>query len=193
MKRSRILLRVFAFIFLTVGLGVAQEKKEESVDTPHGKIEWKTTTYDKKDTDKVISVVVREMTPEELQKLDSDADRATGFIERYVPEPKRDKDLLENLDLAFAAWMVSAEPGKESDKDVIQIVGSAFGRYCISRLGLHWAVIKDELGTAVALVREKPTTRSYPFSSIQYRIEDKKVDFIYALYVTLKHSIDGPK
>ena len=51
-------------------------------------------------------------------------------------------------------------------------------------------MVKDEHGTDVALVRENPTARSFPFTAIQYRIEDKKVDFVCALYESLAYLID---
>jgi hypothetical protein len=172
---------------------MAQEQTPVKVDTSHGTIEWKQTTHDAKDANKDVAVVVRELTPAELNKLNSDADHASGFIAKYVAASNRNDDLLENLDLAYAAWLHSSDSKKESDKDVIQIIGAAYGRYCISRLGVRWAIIKDEYGTDTALIRENPTTRSCPFTSIQYRIEDKKTDFIYALFIALKHTIDDAK
>ena len=80
---------------------------------------------------------------------------------------------------------------KETEEEMSRILGAAYGRYCIERLGVRWAVIKDQLGTDTALVRENPTSRGFPFTSIQYRIEDKKTDFLYALYASLKHLIEN--
>jgi hypothetical protein len=172
---------------------MAQEKTPVKIETSHGTIEFIKTTHAQKDTDKVIAEIVREVTPEELTKLNSYADKADGFIAKYVSPGMQNKDLLENLDLAFDRWIHSSDPKKESDKEVIQLIGAAYGRYCISHLGVRWAIIKDDHGTDTALVRENPTTRSFPFTSIQYRIEDKKTDFIYGLYASLKYVIDDAK
>ena len=35
----------------------------------------------------------------------------------------------------------------------------------------------------------KPETRSFPFTSVQYRIEDAKTDFIVALFRTLEYTM----
>lgn len=170
---------------------MADEKVKKTLDTPHGTIEWK--ELGGQDPQKAIALIIRELAPEELKSLNEDADRVARLIDKYVPLTKRDTDLLENLDLAFAAWLESDDSSKESAKDITRIVGAAYGRYCIERLGVRWAVIQDEHGIDIALVRENPTTRSFPFTSIQYRVEDKKSDFIYALYRSLKHIIDDAK
>lgn len=169
---------------------MAQEKIPKKIETPHGTVEWKQINEAGTNS---IAKLVRELTPDEAKKLDEDSKRALPLIEKYVPVSKRQPDLLENLDLTFAAWLESNDPAKEKSDDIIKIIGAAYGQYCIEHLGVRWAVIKDEFGTDIALVRENPTTRSFPFSSIQYRVEDKKTNFICALYESLKHLIDDAK
>jgi hypothetical protein len=48
-------------------------------------------------------------------------------------------------------------------------------------------VAMDEKGTGLALVGGDPPTRAYPFASVRYRIEDRKVDLVRAIFEALKH------
>ena len=156
-----------------------------SIETPRGTVTFKDHAVPKGEKFKD---GVRDMSSAELQEIHAAAARARSFIEKYVPADKRQADLLENLDLAFAAWLLSPQLAKESAAEVEAIVASALGEYSIQRLpNLRWAVVTDENGTEVALVGTDPTSRSYPRASVRYRIEDKKSDFIGALYETLAH------
>ena len=157
---------------------------EKEVETTQGKFRWKELP------DSKLATFVRELRPEEAAALDRDADRARQLIEKYVPPAQRHSDLLENLDSAFDRWVSSTPITRESAQDIIRIMGAAYGRYCIQKLGLRWAIVRDDHGIDTALLREKPPTRAFPFTSIQYRIEDGKTDFFVALYVGLKHTIE---
>ena len=139
-------------------MGVRATQKE--IETPQGSFRWKELP------DTKLATFVRELTPEEAAALDRDADRATQLIDKYVPPAKRHSDLLENLDAAFGAWHSSRAADRESAKDIIRITGAAYGRYCIQRLGLRWAITSDDHGTDTALLRDQPPTRAFPFSSI---------------------------
>jgi hypothetical protein len=164
----------------------AQEKKPMEITTPHGTVAWKELPSDK---DGKVAVLMREVSIEELRMLKMDAQSAAAFVKRYVPAGKKASHPLDELDFAFEGWLRSDDPKKESAERVVRILGSAYGSYCIDHLGVRWAWIKDEYGQDIALVRENPTARGFPFTSIRYRIEDKKVDFIYALYASLAHLI----
>jgi hypothetical protein len=157
---------------------------QKEVGTPQGSFRWKELP------DTKLATFVRDLTPAEVAALDHDADRAAQFIEKYVRPTKRSGDLLENLDAAFEAWHSARAGDREPSQEIIRITGAAYGRYCIQRLGMRWAIVRDEHGTDTALVRDQPPARAFPFSSIQYRIEDNKIDFFVALYVGLKHTID---
>jgi hypothetical protein len=164
----------------------AQEKIPVEIETPHGTVAWKELPREKGGT---IAQFLRELSPQELESLKSDAKQAGAFVTRYAPQGKQASHPLSDFDGAFAGWLVSDDPNKQSSDRVIRILGAAYGSYCIEHLGVRWAWIKDEFGEDIALVRENPTTRSFPFTSIRYRIEDKKTNFIYALYASLEHLI----
>jgi hypothetical protein len=166
---------------------MASKKVPVKITTPHGTIAWKQITND---PPAQIAAIERELTAAEFGDLARDAKNAAKLVKKYVPLDQLQDDLLLNLDLAFAAWLQSSSPRKEPAAKIVRLVGAAYGSYCITRLGMRWAVIHDEYGTDIALVRENPTARGFPFSSIQYRIEDQKSDFIYAMYASLRHLVE---
>src|SRR6476620_2768562 len=114
----------FCAILLSVGaVGCSRERitrETRTVDTPTGKVDMKVTTYPA--GKKNIGVVVRELKPEELQRLEQDADRAAGFVRRYAPDASG--DILVQLDVAFAAWLRLEDPSKESAGEVERVVGA---------------------------------------------------------------------
>ena len=115
------------------------------------------------------------------------AAKAPAFIAKYVPSTRQQKDLLDNLDQAFAAWLNSSDPRKESALEIERIVGSAFGQYCVERLPLRWVIASDDNGPEYMIIGDKPQVWSYPLAAVRYRIEDRKTDFIGALYEALVH------
>jgi Domain of unknown function (DUF3806) len=166
---------------------MTESKVPVEIETPHGTVAWKETT---KPPSAKVARIVRELSPGELTELERDAGSAPALVKKYVASGQVDDDDLINLDLAFAAWLESEAPDKEAQDEIVRVLGAAYGRYCIERLGVRWALIEDEYGKDMALVRENPTARGFPFSSIRYRIEDRKTDFLYALYASLKHLIE---
>jgi len=161
-----------------------ERAETKRLETPRGTIQYKETTSGARGG---IGDSLRELTSEQRAKIQTDLDHVEPFIRKYVPVEKRSADLLENLDLAFAAWLRSSDRNKEPAQHIIDLVGAALGNYSIERLDVRWMVAIDEKGTEVALVGDDPPTRAYPFASIRYRIDDSKVDFVGALFEALKH------
>jgi hypothetical protein len=128
----------------------------------------------------------RSATVSEIARLRQSADRAGAFVGKYVASNRVQPDLLANLDTAFAAWL-QMDGSKESPAEVESIVGAALGQYCIERLPVRWMVVSDANGTEFALIGENPPSKSFPLASVRYRIEDRKTDFIGALYEALVH------
>ena len=156
----------------------------KQLETPRGTIQYKEVTT-RPSTG--FNDTLRELTSEQRAKIGADLTKVEPFIGRHVPDEQRSPDLLENLDLAFAHWLKSSDPNKESAQYVIDVVGSGLGNYSIERLNVKWMVATDERGTELALVGDDPPTRAYPFASIRYRIEDRKIDFVSSLYEALKN------
>lgn len=168
----------------------AEDLKKVTIQTPGGEVSWKEeVSKGKQSFDDRIEL----LSDKELAGLRRDSERAPVFIAAFVPPEHRTDNLLEDMDAAFTAWLKSGQRDKFNNEDVIRIIGAAFGNYCIQHLGLHWARVTDKQGTAVALVSDHPLTRSFPFTSVQYRIEDNKTDFIYAIYASLEQLMKDAK
>ena len=161
---------------------MAADKKAVTIQTTSGEITWKETVTRKDRFDGKVT----ELTKDELTALERDAKRAGAFIAAFVSPEHNMGDLLEDLDTAFAAWLKSGQRDTFTSKDVIRIVGAAVGACDIQHLGVRWARVTDAQGSEIALVSEHPFTRSFPFTSVQYRIEDNKSDFIVALFRSLE-------
>ena len=173
-------------LMVTFADGDPVKKSRKVVETPQGTIEWREWEGAKGSG---VATVLRDLSQEGRASLKRDVDRAQDFISKYVSQHKRQNDLLEDLDAAFTAWTSSPSASRQAAEDVVRVCGAAYGDYCVGKLGFRWAVVRDEHGTATALVRDQPPTRVFPFTSIQYRIEDRKTDFFVAMYVALTHTV----
>lgn len=177
---------ITASILLATVLTMADDKKSVTIQTPSGEVTFKEGAVPNQ-TD--FNDTVTELTPEERVAIERDHKRIPEFIKAFISNAKRKGDLLEDLDMAFAAWLKSGRRDTFSPEEVTRIVGCALGAHSIQQLGVRWARVTDSHGSDVALVAEHPPTRSFPFTSVQYRIEDNKTDFIVALFRTLEHAM----
>lgn len=168
-------------------IGCGDQSTSKSIETPRG-----TVTYKEQVSSGGFEGTLRAPSAAEAARLEDGAARASAFIARYVPSRRQQGDLLENLDRAFAAWLMSQDPNKESAQDIEWVVGAAFGQYCIERLPVRWAIGTDDKGTEVMIVGDQPRVWSYPFAAVRYRIEDRKTDFIGALYEALADTRNKP-
>ncbi|MEP6672739.1 MAG: hypothetical protein ABJF10_26480 [Chthoniobacter sp.] len=168
---------VVTILLLTTALSMAADKKSVTIQTPSGEI---TFTEGAIPNQKEFHDKVTELTPEERVAIERDSQRVRAYIAAFVSTDRRTGDVLEDLDMAFSAWLKSGKRDAFTSNDVIRIVGCALGSHAIQHLG-------------VALVAEQPLTRSYPFTSVQYRIDDEETDFIVALYRTLEYTMKTTK
>lgn len=165
---------------------MADDQEFIEIETGHGTITWKRIT---KPPPPRLPQVIRELSNEELDELRENVTASLEFVQSYLTHDDLTNDMLENLDLAFARWLYSDDLEKEPEERVIRMVGAAYGQYCVDRLNVRWAIIRDDDGTDMGLIREAPVAWCFPFSSIQYRVEDRKADFICALYESFAHNI----
>jgi Domain of unknown function (DUF3806) len=177
-------------LFITTTLSMADDKKTVTIQTPSGEITFKEGSIPNQ---KNFNDTVSELSLEERAAIERDQKRIPGFIAAFVPDAERTGKVLEDLDTAFAAWLKSGRRDTFTAKDVTRIVGCALGSHAIRHLGVRWARVTDTNGSDIAIVAEHPLTRSFPFTSVQYRIEDNKTDFIVALFRTLEHAMTTTK
>jgi hypothetical protein len=184
-RPSEKFMKVFLLFALSVSVVACGDRfAPKTIESPRGVVEYKERV---RPDDKKLLQGLREPTPAELDRLSLYASKASQFVSKYVPPDGLDPDLLENLDIAFAAWTRSNQVEKESPLEVESIVGTAFGQYCIERFPARWAVTNDSHKPEFALVGSDPDSLTYPLAAVRYRIEDRKTDFIGALYEALIH------
>lgn len=99
---------------------------------------------------------------------------------------------LEHLESAFSAWLQSGDEHGYSDAAVIEILGAAFGEYCIRNLDLEWVVVNDASGSAVALRGTKRDVRAFPFHAVAKRIAAHEHGFFIPVYISIKHMLENP-
>jgi hypothetical protein len=165
-------------------VGCGEQVTPKTIETPRGTVTYK----EQVGPGTKFEGTLRDLSESEEGRLRQSAAKAAGFISKYVSAAQPRRDLLEDLDSAFAAWLNSSNPSKESAEEVEWIVGAALGRYCIERLPVHWAVATDHRDSEFVIVGESPASWSYPLASVRYRIEDRKTDFIGAIYEALVQS-----
>jgi hypothetical protein len=179
----RVMPRLTHFLIAFAITACGEQMAPKAVETPRGTVTYKERVR----PESKFEASLRDPSPSEITLLRESAAQATAFVAKYVPSERMQQDLLENLDTAFAAWLNSSSPGKESAIDVEWIVGAALGQYCIERLPVRWAVATDQRGPEFMIVGDSPPVWSYPLASVRYRIEDRKTDFVGAVYEMLVH------
>lgn len=85
------------------------------------------------------------------------------------------------LDTIFAKWM-SREGEKESDENIANSLGAAFGSYLVDQHNFNWMVLTDQYGTEYTVKHKIGETMAFPRSSIMKRIEDGSTDLFVNIY-----------
>ncbi len=91
----------------------------------------------------------------------------------------------EDLDRAFTAWLRSGGTREYPREAAIEILGAAFGNYCIRKLNMRWVVVTDADGVALAVDGIHRKFRSFPYHSVAKRIDDKECDFFVGVYALI--------
>jgi hypothetical protein len=93
---------------------------------------------------------------------------------------------LDDLDQSFTAWSNAVDKHGYTDEAVIEIVGAAYGQFCIEMLKMRWVKVTDLDGTVVALQGIEKDFRAFPYDSISKRIADREVGFFRTIFVSLQ-------
>jgi hypothetical protein len=178
---------IFIIVALFVNLGCGnqiEEKKEVPIPVDNEVI--KTDEIPAKNSPQSI----RKIRGEEKNKINIDAKDCILFLNYYLPlttEPT-----LNDLDSAFKLWQKSKEKVYTA-KQVQQMLGSYFGNYCVNTLNMEWVFIEDGYGKDFAVQSKEFVVMTFPFSSIQKRIDDGENDFINSLYFSTKNQLSDNK
>lgn len=175
--------RYFAITVLLFTIGsnpVADKPRQIKIDTPDGEVIAHDTHIEP--TPQSVTVVAGD----ELTWLLSLGSDGPQFIARYLPKVKQ--ATLKDYDSAFRAWQKDKSP-QFDDQQVIQIIGGYLGNKCVADFDMEWVTVTDQYGTDYAVRSTKVELMSFPFSTVLKRIEDKKFDFVYGVYHTVKEML----
>ncbi|MFZ6813097.1 DUF3806 domain-containing protein [Undibacterium sp. Rencai35W] len=130
------------------------------------------------------------LTDEELTPILENAIFVDSFFSAFLNRASSDK-FLDDLDNAFGMWTESADKKGYSDEAVIEIVGAAFGKFCVETLCMRWVRIVDEYGIAIAIQGRVKDFRSFPFDVISKRIPSGEYGFFKPVYINLQEISQG--
>jgi hypothetical protein len=156
------------------------EPREIRINTPEGEV--------------VSHVGKMEPTPQAVTIVEGDGllylqslgDDSPVFVSYYVPDVKEPG--LKDYDAAFRAWQLDESP-PFSDQQVIELIGGYLGNKLTTDLDMEWVTVTDEFGTDYAVRSKKAEVMSFPFSSVQKRIENHQYDFVHGVYHTIKERL----
>jgi len=129
--------------------------------------------------------IVVPLSEEEVGPIRRNSARASDFLASYL---ERDVSSwsLDDLDLAFAAW-INAEDKRGFEPDrVVQILGAAFGERCAQELKMRWVWIEDSDWKCIALQGVANDFRGFPFHSVEKRVADLEHGFFKSIFISLQ-------
>lgn len=132
-------------------------------------------------------VTVSFLDDNDLQGIDSQAERGREFLEKYIGV----RDLYEEqeIDNAIVAWRNSTEEKKEDAEFVIENVGSYLGNLLVSRDELKWCIWKDRHGADLCVTHKKVQVQTFPHSSIYKAVIDFRENALAEVTRILKEQI----
>jgi hypothetical protein len=171
-------------LLLFVAHGCSKKNDETrvlTIKTPNGRV----TAKEEVTAPEPQEVVVVEA--ESLQLLQSLMLEGPRFVSHFLPDVTEPG--LEEYDLAFRAWQDS-ESTDFSNEDVIRIVGGYLGNRFVTDFDMEWVTVTDQYGTDYATRSKTVEAMAFPFSMVMKRVESNKDNFIFAVYYTVKDTID---
>ena len=161
------------------------KKRTQIVETPDGPVEATVTTV------APVPQEILKLTPDELKAIQADASRAAKFIAACTQSKLKEEWELKDLDEAFAIWGSVENANKLSEQEVMNIVGSAFGEYCVKHLKMKWVKLKDQYGTNYAIRSQISEVMGFPHSTVQKRIESKEHSFMVPVFFSIKQMLES--
>lgn len=128
---------------------------------------------------------VRPLDASELGAIDGNAAKISTLSQRYL-EKSLTEPTPNELDAIFSTWAHSPDRDATTNEEIVQILGAAFGQYCVTALNMRWVLVTDPDGSATAVQGVHTDFRGYPFHSIWKRIRDDEQDFFVPIFATLQ-------
>lgn len=171
-------------ILLAPCIAMAAQQESKEIITPQGTFSV---------TSQKVAPVPQKIVPldaRRLQKIQELDKSAMQFLAVYRPAARPS---LNSYDDAFRSWQLD-RAARFSEDDVVMKLGAYLGNRLAEDFDMEWVEVTDEYGVVLAVRSRHFEVISYPFSSVEKRIEDKKYDFMAAVYYAVKDALaSGPK
>jgi hypothetical protein len=172
---------LYMLCFISIGCSQGDEEVTHIIQTPHGDVTAK---------ESVMETMPQEITvvhDKDLMWLQGLRQEGPRFVSHYHADNIEPE--LDAYDAAFRAW----QEGNSSDysaEDVIRIIGGYLGNRFVVDFDMEWVVVSDQYGTDYAVRSKKVEAMAFPFSMVLKRIEEGKDNFVFAVYYSLRHTIE---
>jgi hypothetical protein len=132
-----------------------------------------------------VNETVRVLPEDEVRTIETNARLAFAFATTFGVHPAGEMTL-DDLDSAYASWLQSDDKRGYDSREVVQLLGAAFGEYCVSTLAMRWVTIEDAYGAAIGVQGRETDFRGFPYHSVEKRIESGEYGFFRTVYIGLQ-------
>ena len=159
----------------------ASDRRWKTLDTPEGAVTARVATHTPVDQ------TVVPFPDDALAAVTESAALAMAFVHAHLRRFDGPTWSLQDLDDAFANWSLHGDKEYYTADAVEQIVGSAFGEFCVRALGMRWVLVTDAYGTAAAVEAARRNSginalRSFPFAVVNKRISAGESHFLMGIF-----------
>ncbi|WP_338846307.1 DUF3806 domain-containing protein [Massilia sp. W12] len=158
----------------------AADDGKQTFETPDGPV---TAT---KKTAPPVPQKISAVGSKELAAFEQASARALRFVTDYVPRASNPK--LTDFDKAFYLWQ-KEKSRRYSEQQVIEMIGAYLGNQLVKDFQMEWVVVSDQYGTDYAVRGKQKEVMSFPFASVEKRIQRKEHEFVVGVYQTVKHTL----
>ena len=128
---------------------------------------------------------VSTLSHDELVPILGNAESAIEFVATFASALEQQLTL-NDMDSAFSAWIAATDQRGYTAEAVIELLGAAFGNYCVERLNMRWVQVSDADGTALAVDGIRNVFRCYPYHSISKRLAAGETGFFVGVFALLE-------
>lgn len=167
----------------TIITSIQKTEKEVNIKTSEGELNYTVSN---------ITSPIEEITtlkPNHIEFINEWVEKGKHIIKYYEGSKLESQLDFDKLDQIFKLWQEDTE--EKFDTESIKIgLGAIFGNLLNKELNMQWILINDSYGEELA-VRHANDFTSFPFSSIQKRIESGESNFFNNIYQMIKHNLEN--
>lgn len=136
-------------------------------------------------TTEPVPETVEPLTEEWVMQIGKNAKFADRFAMAFLGE-QPGASFLDNLDRAFGAWSEAQDKQGYTNELVVEVLGAAFGCFCVETLDMRWIRVVDADGTAFAIQGRIKDFRAFPYHMIEKRLPAGECGFFKPIYISLQ-------